>query len=194
MPRGDRGHRGRQRRPLAGEGDSSGRQWRRRTEATHHRATCRHHAGGAGHKQFFFQGFAQAAGHPEWVHDPRFEKYTERRRHWGELMDLAERWSRTLTKAQCQVVFERCGVPCSPYRTVAEAMADPQIAHRGALAEVSDAGGDFRVLNPPFRLSNAATGAGNHSPALGEHTVEEQRRAGLSVAEIAACAAGSGAS
>ncbi len=140
-----------------------------------------------------FQGFARAAGHPEWVHDPRFERYTDRRRHWGELMDLAEGWSRTLSKAQCRAVFDRCGVPCSPYRTVAEAMADPQIAHRDALAEVNDAGGRFQVLNPPFRLSNAATGAGNHSPALGEHTVEVLRGAGLSMAEIAACAAGSAA-
>ena len=59
-----------------------------------------------------------------------------------------------------------------------------------ALAEVSDAGGNFKVLNPPFRLSNADTGAGHHSPALGEHTVEVLRGAGLSMAEIAACAAG----
>jgi hypothetical protein len=32
-------------------------------------------------------------------------------------------------------------------------MADPQLAHRRAFAEVGDAGGAFRVLNPPFRMS-----------------------------------------
>jgi CoA:oxalate CoA-transferase len=136
-----------------------------------------------------FQGFATAAGHPEWITDPRFEKYTDRRRHWGELMDLAEEWSRTLGKAECQAAFDRCGVPCSPYRTVAEAMADPQVAHRAALADVSDAGGSFKVLNPPFRMSAGDTAAGIHSPALGENTFEVLRTAGLSESDIAALGA-----
>ena len=133
-----------------------------------------------------FQGFAKAAGHPKWVTDPRFELYTTRRAHWDELMDGAEEWSRTRTKAECQAAFDTCGVPCSPYRTVAEAMADPQIAHRQALAEVSDAGGAFKVLNPPFRMSDADTTAGSHSPALGEDTAAVLRAAGLGEAQITA--------
>ena len=133
-----------------------------------------------------FQGFAQATGHPEWVTDPRFEQYVERRAHWDELMDGAEAWSRRFSKAHCQAEFERCGVPCSPYRTVAEALADPQVAHRQALAEVLDAGGSFNALNPPFRMSDADTGVAGRAPALGEHTVLVLREAGLSAAAIAA--------
>ena len=38
--------------------------------------------------------------------------------------------------AKCLAALNKNGVPCSAYRTVAEALADPQIAHRGALAEV----------------------------------------------------------
>ena len=132
-----------------------------------------------------FQGFAQAAGHPEWVSDPRFALYVDRRAHWGELMDLAEEWSRTCSKAECQVAFERCGVPCSPYRTVAEAMIDPQIAHRQSLEEVRDLGGNFKVLNPPFRMSDADTRAAPHCAALGEHTLAVLREAGLTESEIA---------
>jgi crotonobetainyl-CoA:carnitine CoA-transferase CaiB-like acyl-CoA transferase len=131
-----------------------------------------------------FQGFAQAAGHAEWITDPRFAAYTDRRANWGELMDLAEQWSLRLSKAECQVQFDRGGVPCSPYRTVAEAMADPQIAHREALTEVRDAGGTFKVLNPPFRLSAADTRAAPHAAALGEHTRAVLREAGLGDAEI----------
>ena len=29
-------------------------------------------------------------------------------------------------------------------------MTDPQLAHRRAFAEINDAGGRFRALNPPF--------------------------------------------
>ena len=133
-----------------------------------------------------FQGFSHAAGHPEWITDARFAVYVTRRANWHELMDLAEEWSRGNTKAEVQAAFDRCGVPCSPYRTVAEAMDDPQLAHREALAEVNDAGGSFKALNPPFRLSAADTRTGTHSPALGEHTAAVLHAAGLSAEQVAA--------
>jgi crotonobetainyl-CoA:carnitine CoA-transferase CaiB-like acyl-CoA transferase len=130
-----------------------------------------------------FQGFAQAAGHAEWVTDPRFEQYADRRAHWGVLMDLAEEWSRTKTKTECQARFDAHGVPCSPYRTVAEALADPQLAHREALTEVRDAAGSFKVLNAPFRMSGADTSAAAQAPALGEHTLAVLLQAGLAEAD-----------
>jgi crotonobetainyl-CoA:carnitine CoA-transferase CaiB-like acyl-CoA transferase len=130
-----------------------------------------------------FQGFAQAAGHAEWVTDPRFEQYADRRAHWGVLMDLAEEWSRTKTKTECQARFDAHGVPCSPYRTVAEALADPQLAHREALTEVRDAAGSFKVLNAPFRMSGANTSAAAQAPALGEHTQAVLLQAGLAEAD-----------
>ena len=133
-----------------------------------------------------FQGFSRAAGHPEWITDARFAVYVTRRANWHELMDLAEEWSRRNTKAEVQAAFDRCGVPCSPYRTVAEAMDDPQLAHREAIAAVNDAGGSFKALNPPFRLSAADTRTGTHSPALGEHTAAVLHAAGLSAEQVAA--------
>ena len=54
-------------------------------------------------------------------------------------MDGVEAWSRTLPTAKCLAALNGAGVPCSAYRTVAEALNDPQIAHRGALAEVRTA-------------------------------------------------------
>ncbi len=133
-----------------------------------------------------FQNLCVAAGHPEWIEDPRFKKYMDRRQNWAAFMELAEQWSRPLPMATCQAAFDREGVPCSPYRTVAEAMADPQIAHRQALTEVTDAGGTFKALDPPFRLSDADTHVVGFSAALGEHTQAVLREAGLSDAQIAA--------
>ena len=117
-----------------------------------------------------FQGLVRAAGHPEWVADARFAKYADRRRHWNEMMDGVESWSRTVTTANCLAELNAHGVPCSAYRTVAEAMDDPQLVHRGALAEVEDDGGIFKVMNMPFRMSGAKVAAGARAPALGEHT------------------------
>src|SRR5437762_4958676 len=80
-----------------------------------------------------FQNLAAAAGRPDWTSDPRFAVYPDRRANWGQLIDELETWSTMLTKAEVQAIFDRHGVPASPYRTVKEALADPQLAHRGSL-------------------------------------------------------------
>jgi CoA:oxalate CoA-transferase len=131
-----------------------------------------------------FQNLAIASGHPQWITDPRFAEYNDRRNNWGELIDELEQWSRQLTAAEVQAVFDRHGVPSSPYRTVKEAMADPQLEHRRAFAEVQDAGGTFRALNPPFRLSAARAAAVPYVAALGEHTEELLAEIGYTPSEI----------
>jgi crotonobetainyl-CoA:carnitine CoA-transferase CaiB-like acyl-CoA transferase len=132
-----------------------------------------------------FQNLAIASGHPQWITDPRFAKYNDRRNNWGELIDELEQWSRQLTATEVQAIFDRHGVPSSPYRTVKQAMADPQLAHRHAFAEIHDPGGTFLALNPPFRLSAAAAAAVPHVAVLGEHTEELLGEIGYPPAQIA---------
>lgn len=132
-----------------------------------------------------FQGLVSVAGHPEWIGDPRFAKYADRRNHWKDLMDGVETWSRTITTAKCLAELNAHGVPCSAYRTVAEALSDPQIAHRGALAEVEDGAGTFKVMNLPFQMSGTRIAAGKRAATLGEHTVSLLRQSGLSEDQIA---------
>jgi crotonobetainyl-CoA:carnitine CoA-transferase CaiB-like acyl-CoA transferase len=136
-----------------------------------------------------FQNLVTVAGRPEFIRDPRFAAYTDRRDHWGDLMEGVETWSRRLTSQQCLTELNKAGVPCSAYRSVAEAMADPQIAHRGALAEVTDGGGPFKVLNLPFRMSGAEVSPGPRVAAVGEHTEEVLKEIGMSDAGIASAAA-----
>jgi crotonobetainyl-CoA:carnitine CoA-transferase CaiB-like acyl-CoA transferase len=126
-----------------------------------------------------FQGLINLIGHPEWATDPRFLSYADRRNNWGLLMDAVEAWSRQLTTEQCLAGLNRAGVPSSAYRTVAEALADPQLAHRGALADVEDGGGTFKVMNQPFRMSGARVAAGRRAATLGEHTRALLEEAGL---------------
>jgi CoA:oxalate CoA-transferase len=130
-----------------------------------------------------FEKLAAAAGRMDWLSDPRFARYLERRKHWGELMDEFEAWSRQRATAACLAALAAKGVAASSYRSVAEAMNDPQLAHREAFSEVSDAGGSFRVLNPPFRMSGSSTRTGERAPALGEHTDAVLRQTGLAEPE-----------
>jgi crotonobetainyl-CoA:carnitine CoA-transferase CaiB-like acyl-CoA transferase len=135
-----------------------------------------------------FQSLMQVIGHPEWVSDPRFAKYANRRENWASLMEGVETWSRSVTTENCLAALNAEGVPSSAYRTVKQALADPQIAHRGALAEVEDGGGTFKVLNLPFRMSGAKVSAARKMATLGEHTRAYLKETGLSEAEISAFA------
>jgi len=131
-----------------------------------------------------FQNIARLAGREDWVTDPRFAKYLDRRTHWAELMDEVEAWSRTLSTEACLAALARGAVPASAYRTVKEALADPQIAHRAALAEVHDAGGSFKVLNAPFRMSASPLQPGPVSEQ-GADTAAVLREAGFTADHLA---------
>ncbi|MGX1320910.1 CoA:oxalate CoA-transferase [Bradyrhizobium sp. USDA 377] len=117
-----------------------------------------------------FQALMGVIGRPEWVSDPRFATYAPRRENWAALMDGVEIWSRQLSTDACLLALGAAGVPASAYRTVSEALADPQLAHRQALSEVRDEGGSFQVLNLPFRMSGADTTPATTVSVLGAHT------------------------
>ena len=135
-----------------------------------------------------FQGLAETAGRSDWIEDPRFKKYLDRRANWGELMDEFEVWSKKRSSAACLEALAANAVPSAEYRTVKDVMADPQLAHRRAFNEVRDAGGTFKALNPPFRMSQSRTEAGAMVPALGEDTRAVLQAAGLDADEIGALA------
>lgn len=117
-----------------------------------------------------FQALMGVIGRPEWISDPRFSTYAPRRENWADMMDGVEAWSKPLTTDACLVDLSAAGVPASAYRTIKEALADPQLAHRQALSSVEDGGGSFQVLNLPFRMTGANTTPGETIAVLGEHT------------------------
>jgi crotonobetainyl-CoA:carnitine CoA-transferase CaiB-like acyl-CoA transferase len=133
-----------------------------------------------------FQNLAVASGHPQWITDPRFAEYHNRRANWGELIDELEDWSKERPTAEVQAMFDRHGVPSSPYRTVKEAMADPQLAHRRAFAQIRDAGGTFQALNPPFLMSDTPAAAVPRVALLGENSEEVLAEIGYTSSQIAA--------
>jgi crotonobetainyl-CoA:carnitine CoA-transferase CaiB-like acyl-CoA transferase len=133
-----------------------------------------------------FQDMATAAGRRDWLTDPRFEKYADRRMNWAEFVDEFEQWSKKLTIKECVAALEKHGVPCSPYLTVTEALQDPQVAHRGSLCTIEDSAGAYKSPAPPFRFSGSALQSGPKVADLGEHTKGVLAEAGLSAAEVEA--------
>ncbi|HEX2539684.1 MAG TPA: CaiB/BaiF CoA-transferase family protein [Caldimonas sp.] len=126
-------------------------------------------------------------GYPEGKTDPRFATMATKEANWPALLALIERWTATRTGAECEQIFMRAGVPCSRYRSVAEAMADPQCAERGLFVELGDADAPYKVANLPYRLSATPVAAKPFVAALGEHTEEVLRDTlGLDPAAISA--------
>ena len=135
-----------------------------------------------------FQDLTRAAGHPEWMTDPRFALYANRRLNWHLFIEELEGWSRTLSTQEVKACFDRLALPCSLYRTTTEALEDPQLAHRNGLVQAEDAGGGFKALNGPFRFStmDARAADGTRVASLGEDTERVLCDAGFSESERAA--------
>ena len=133
-----------------------------------------------------FQDMATAAGRRDWLTDPRFEKYHDRRMNWGLLVDELEAWSKKMSVKDVVAALEKQGVPCSPYVTVTEALQDPQVEHRGSLCTIEDGGGSYKSPAPPFRFSGSPLQSGPKVAALGEDTRTVLAQAGLTPAEIEA--------
>jgi crotonobetainyl-CoA:carnitine CoA-transferase CaiB-like acyl-CoA transferase len=114
-------------------------------------------------------------GHPEAKSDARFATVAAKEANWGPLLALIEGWTQQRSGADCEALLMAAGVPCSRYRSVAEAMTDPQVVARGLMQELGRGDDRFKVANLPYRLSATPTRARQRLAALGEHSVEVLR-------------------
>ena len=107
--------------------------------------------------------------------------------NWPALLALIERWTSLRSGAECEQIFMKSGVPCSRYRSVGEAMADPQCAERGLFVEIGAGDAGYKVANLPYLMSATPVAAQPNVAGLGEHTEEVLHDAlGLDAATLAA--------
>jgi CoA:oxalate CoA-transferase len=114
-----------------------------------------------------FEQLCAATGHLEWMEDPRFRTNADRNAHWPELLGLTEIWTLDRSAEEAERTLAAHGVPCAQYQDMAQVLADPQLAARGAFTMIDDGSGSFLVTNPPFRMSGTRTEAREGVAALG---------------------------
>lgn len=114
-------------------------------------------------------------GYPQGKTDPRFATVRSKEENWPALLEIIEAWTSKRSGLECEQVLMRAGVPCSRYRSVAEAMADPQVEARGLLSELGEADQRFKVANLPYSLSRSCSTVRPLLAGLGEHTEEVLR-------------------
>lgn len=117
-----------------------------------------------------FEGLVKVIDRVGWLADPRFASTVTREKHWAEMMSLIEDWTRQHSGAECETRLMAEGVPCTRYRSVAEAMNSPQAQARGAMVRVRDPAGSYLVPGAPFLMPGLDTAPRATVPALGEHT------------------------
>jgi crotonobetainyl-CoA:carnitine CoA-transferase CaiB-like acyl-CoA transferase len=121
-------------------------------------------------KESLWRAFCEAVGRPEWIADPRFERFVDRARSREVLTQLidqclaargAEYWLERLTSA---------GVPCAPINDVATALSDRQATARDVVGEVAHPRlGRVRQVRTPFRMDGVDLEV-TAAPGLGADT------------------------
>jgi crotonobetainyl-CoA:carnitine CoA-transferase CaiB-like acyl-CoA transferase len=142
---------------------------------------------GAGSEQLW-QRLCDVLGRPGWTADPRFASNASRLRHRRELTAEIEQVLGTAGTGHWQRVLDEAGIPASPVRSPADALASPQAAALGMLQQAQTPDGHpYQTVRPPLSAGDPA-GYSRGAPALGQHTAEVLTEAGLSAPDVAGLA------
>lgn len=123
-------------------------------------------------KEKFWRSLAEALGLEELAGDSRFVSMAARFENRLELLSLLRPRFAAEPTSELMKRLQQAGVPCGPVNEVAAALADPQVAARGAVIEVEHPRlGAVRQIASPLKLDERWRSA-RPGPSRGEHTVE----------------------
>ena len=130
--------------------------------------------------------FCNAIERPDLMTDLRFATNADRLANRAALKAEIEAVFDRFTLQELIDRFERHKVPCGRVRTIADAIAEPQVIARDMLVTLHDATvGPVTNLGTPVKLSRTPAELSSPPPHLGEHTAEvlneldrRQRRVG----------------
>jgi crotonobetainyl-CoA:carnitine CoA-transferase CaiB-like acyl-CoA transferase len=119
----------------------------------------------------FWPGFCRAAGHGDWITDPRFASNADRVANRALVMSLIEATFATRTTDAWLERLQAEGVPAAPIQTVDRVLSDPQVRHRGMVVELEhERLGRIPTLGTPIKVEGAGSFTVTPPPRLGEHT------------------------
>lgn len=135
-----------------------------------------------------WENLTKVMGRPDLASDPRFLTPPDRELRWKEVDTLIEQWVLTFPSAKAAVhaFTDVGGLVGSEVLSIPEVLEAPRMEERGLLTEVENPIlGPVKVLNSPFKFSDSDSGARDHAPLLGEHSIPVLRELlGLSQEKI----------
>ena len=118
-----------------------------------------------------WRAFCAAAGHPEWLDDPRFATLDLRKANEDALDGMVQAWTTGLTKEEVADRLLESGVPAAASLNRAEVVADPHLNDRHAFVPItSPVDGRVRpVPAAPWHISGRPGGQYEQPPTVGQH-------------------------
>ena len=129
--------------------------------------------------------FAKGIGREDLARDPRFAEAPDRRTNARALTAILDEHFATKDWAQWCPILETTGVAFGVVGTLDDIPHDEQMRAAGALVPIDDprAGAAYTVSSP-IQIGGQQKVPATFAPAIGEHTVEVLRAAGVADAEI----------
>jgi len=136
---------------------------------------------GIAHEDPFWNNLCDALG----MEDARGMNLAQRIMEKEKLVSRMQEIIRSRTIAAWTEILQDKDTPWCPLAGIAEALDDPQVKHRGMVAEVGEGESRLRVIGSPYKLSLTPPRLESPPPALGEHTEALLREVGFAPEEIA---------
>ena len=117
-----------------------------------------------------FRKLAIALGRPEWAEDERFTTNAQRLAHKDVLLPEIRAIIARQPSEHWVDLLEAAGVPCAPVQDVKHAVAEPQAAALGMIADVPESG--LSLIGLPLSFDGERPPMRQRAPELGEHNDE----------------------
>jgi CoA:oxalate CoA-transferase len=113
-----------------------------------------HVAVSAGASDAVWRRFCEILGREDLARDPSFATAAARRDRRDDIAAIIQAWTSKRPKAEVVRVLASAGVPAAPVNTVAEMVADPQVAAREMFVELEHpVHGPLKVTGSPLKMS-----------------------------------------
>jgi formyl-CoA transferase len=117
--------------------------------------------------------FCKLVDKEEWMNDTRFASNPKRVENREVLLPLIDEVFAQKTCDEWMESLVGASIPCGPVNNMEHLFADPQIQHRGMIAEVPHPTiGTLRLTGVPVKYTETPGSVRLHPPTLGEHTDE----------------------
>ncbi len=127
--------------------------------------------------------------------DPRYATHEAQVAHRDDLQARFRREFAARTTADAVAALEAVDILCVRVNTLAEALADPQVAHNQMVVEMRHPeAGTIRTVGIPIKMSGTPGALRQAPPMLGEHTRSVLKELGFSPEEVESLAGDQAAS
>jgi crotonobetainyl-CoA:carnitine CoA-transferase CaiB-like acyl-CoA transferase len=129
-----------------------------------------------------WHALCETVGHPEWIHDPRFDSNSQRVLHRDLVTANLQAIFSTQPVAYWLQAFSNHGIPCAPINSVKQALFSPLAEANGNVLEVDG----IPLVASPLKLSDSPVHYHRAPPQLGQDSQAILSEIGLDYARYAA--------